>query len=70
MKLLRHSFDNLLLSLSMSSQNLYIVKPSVAKEIFLSDNAKYLSSYFSPNNDTFVSGDNISATELFECLAT
>jgi len=54
----------------MSSQNLYIVKPSVAKEIFLSDNAKYLSSYFSPNNDTFVSGDNISATELFECLAT
>jgi len=36
----------------MSSQNLYIVKPLVAKEIFLSDNAKYLSSYFSPNNDT------------------
>jgi hypothetical protein len=56
------SFDNLLLSLRMSSQNLYIVKPAVAREIFVSDNAKYLS-VFSPSNDTFVSGDNISATE-------
>ena len=40
------SFDNLLLSLRMSSQNLYIVKPSVAREIFISDNARYLSQYF------------------------
>ena len=51
----------------MNSQNLYPVEPSVAREIFISGNAKYI--VFSHSNDTSVGGDNISAIDLFERLA-
>jgi hypothetical protein len=46
-----------------------VIKPSVARLIFLSSNAKGLSLPFqSTTNDTFAGGVNISSIDLFERL--
>ena len=57
------SFDSLFLPLRTSSQNLFVVKPSVARVIFLS-NSFSLSSKEINSLD-----DNVSWIDLFDCLA-
>jgi hypothetical protein len=66
------SLDNLLLSLRTCSQNLSVVKPSVANEIFLSNNTLSLS-LLDDNDVTLATSDRVvvdtSAFDLFECCA-
>jgi hypothetical protein len=75
------SFDNLLLSFKTSSQNLCVVKPSVASVIFLSnivspmlsflmedDNDDACTSAAISTGDNDIDGVNILAIELFERL--
>ncbi len=63
------SLDSLFLSLKISSQNLCIVKPSVAILIFLSNNDKPILSVFLHADTCVADGINISAIDLFECRA-